>query len=157
VNLTQKDVQEIVALLDASSFDELIIETARFKLTLRRGGAGWTEERETRAQPPNRPHDRNVAVGSGDLVAGAPKVTLKPGEIAVHPPLTGTFYRAPKPGAAPFVDVGSKVDTHTVVAIIESMKLMTPVEAGAAGTVAEICVSNATFVEQGAVLMKLRK
>jgi acetyl-CoA carboxylase biotin carboxyl carrier protein len=148
VNLTQKDVQEIVALLDASSFDELIVETARFKLTLRRGGAGWTEERETRAAQAATP---------AAVKPAAPKVTLKPGEIAVHPPLTGTFYRAPKPGAAPFVDVGSKVDVHTVVAIIESMKLMTPVEAGAAGTVAEICVANATFVEQAAILMKLTK
>jgi acetyl-CoA carboxylase biotin carboxyl carrier protein len=150
VNLTQKDVQEIVALLDASSFDELVIETPRFKLTLRRGGAGWTEERETLAAP--------AAVAPAVAVKPAtPKVMLKPGEIAVHPPLTGTFYRAPKPGAAPFVDVGSKVDVHTVVAIIESMKLMTPVEAGAAGTVAEICVANATFVEAGAVLMKLKR
>jgi acetyl-CoA carboxylase biotin carboxyl carrier protein len=149
VNLTQKDVQEIVALLDASSFDELIVETPRFKLTLRRGGAGWTEERETRAEQATAP--------AAAAKPAAPKITLKPGEIAVHPPLTGTFYRAPKPGAAPFVEVGSKVDAHTVVAIIESMKLMTPVEAGAAGTIAEICVANATFVEQGAVLMKLKK
>lgn len=148
MNLTQKDVQEIVALLDASSFDELVVETPRFKLTLRRGGAGWTEERETRAAQAAAPAATKPA---------APKITLKPGQIAVHPPLTGTFYRAPKPGAAPFVQVGSKVEKDTVVAIIESMKLMTPVSAGAAGTVAEICVENAAFVEQGAVLMKLRK
>lgn len=153
MNLTHKDIQEIAALLDASPYDELIVETPRFKLTLRRGGAGWTQESET--QPPNRLDKRGTPTGSGDLVAG-PKVVLAPGEIGVVPPLTGTFYRAPKPGAAPFVDVGSRVDEHAVVAIIESMKLMTPVHAGAAGTVSEICVANAAFVEQGAVLMKLK-
>ena len=42
MNLTHKDVQEIVALLESSHFDELIVETAAFKLTLRRGGVGWT-------------------------------------------------------------------------------------------------------------------
>lgn len=147
MNLTHKDIEEIVALLDASSFDEMIIETPRFKLTLRRSGAAWTEERETHNAAP---------ATAAPVKPAAPKVTLAPGEVAVHPPLTGTFYRSPKPGAPPFVDIGSRVDEDTVVAIIESMKLMTPVHAGAKGAVAEICVANAAFVGQDAVLMKLR-
>jgi acetyl-CoA carboxylase biotin carboxyl carrier protein len=147
VILTQKDVAEIVSLLDGSRFDELVVETARFKLTVRRSGTGWTQETETRgAEAPKQAQAKRAA----------PKVALALGEIAVHPPLVGTFYRAPKPGAPPFVEVGSAVDEHTVVAIIESMKLMTPVHAGARGTVSEICVENAGFVEQDSVLMKLK-
>jgi acetyl-CoA carboxylase biotin carboxyl carrier protein len=147
VIITQKDVEEIVALLDASRFDELVVETARFKLTVRRSGAGWTQETETKsADAPKQAQAKRAA----------PKVSLAPGEIAVHPPLVGTFYRAPKPGALPFVEVGAVVREDTVVAIIESMKLMTPVHAGANGTVAEICVENAAFVEQDSVLMKLK-
>lgn len=147
MNLTHKDVQEIVALLNASAFDELIVETPAFKLILRRGGAGWTQQHETR--------------GAEAAPAAAPKakagaVKLAPGEIAVSAPLPGTFYRAPKPGADPFVDVGATVTPDTVVAIIETMKLMTPVHAGAAGTVSDICVANAAFIERDTILMKLK-
>jgi acetyl-CoA carboxylase biotin carboxyl carrier protein len=70
-------------------------------------------------------------------------------------PLLGTFYRAPQPGAPPFVDVGGSVEADTVVAIIETMKLMNPVYAGTAGTVTEICLDDGQFAEQGAILMRV--
>jgi acetyl-CoA carboxylase biotin carboxyl carrier protein len=70
-------------------------------------------------------------------------------------PLLGTFYRAPQPGAPPFVDVGSRVEQDTVVAIIETMKLMNPVYAGTTGTVGEICLGDGQFAEQDAVLMRI--
>jgi acetyl-CoA carboxylase biotin carboxyl carrier protein len=74
----------------------------------------------------------------------------------VRAPLLGTFYRAPRPGAPPFVSVGSEVEPHTVVCIIETMKLMNSVTAGVTGTVAEILVENAQFAGQGSVLMRIR-
>jgi acetyl-CoA carboxylase biotin carboxyl carrier protein len=67
--------------------------------------------------------------------------------------LPGTFYRAPRPGAAPFVEVGDEVAEDTVVAIIETMKLMNSVHAGTRGRVAEICLENAEPAGQGAALM----
>jgi acetyl-CoA carboxylase biotin carboxyl carrier protein len=70
-------------------------------------------------------------------------------------PLPGTFYRAPQPGAPPFVDIGGRVEPGTVVAIIETMKLMNPVYPGAAGTVTEICLDDGQFAEQGTVLMRV--
>ena len=70
--------------------------------------------------------------------------------------MVGTFYRAPTPGAPPFVDVGSQVGEHTVVGIIEVMKLMNSISAGALGTVTEICVSDGELVEAGQVLMRLQ-
>ncbi|MGH1554677.1 acetyl-CoA carboxylase biotin carboxyl carrier protein [Streptomyces sp. L7] len=72
---------------------------------------------------------------------------------AVTPPLLGTFYRAPQPGAEPFVEVGSQVEPGTVVGIVETMKMMSPVHAGVAGHVVEICLDDATFAEAGSVLM----
>lgn len=147
--LTKADVEEIVKILDASPFDELKIETPRFKLTISRGESGWTEERETKSIS-NEPQRAEAA--KPDARAAA----LGPGMIAVTPPIVGTFYRAPKPGAAPFVEVGSKVDEDTVVAIIETMKLMNSVRAGARGVVAEICAENAEFVEEGRAIMILR-
>ncbi len=73
--------------------------------------------------------------------------------MAVHPPLLGTFYRAPKPGAPPFVDVGDRVDEDAVVGIVETMKMMTPVHAGVRGTVVEFRTDNGEFADVDAVLV----
>jgi acetyl-CoA carboxylase biotin carboxyl carrier protein len=73
----------------------------------------------------------------------------------VRAPLLGTFYRAPQPGAPPYVEIGSQVAADTVVALIETMKLMNPVYAGTAGRVSEICLDDGQFAEQDAVLMRV--
>ena len=78
------------------------------------------------------------------------------GLVAVRAPLPGTFYRVPRPGAAPFVEVGSRVGADTVVGIVETMKLFNSVTADAAGTVAEICLDNAEFADRGATLLRIR-
>ncbi len=75
--------------------------------------------------------------------------------MAVVAPLPGTFYRAPRPGAAPFVEVGDAVSEDTVVAIVETMKLMNSVHAGVRGRVAEICLGNAEPTAQGGTLMRI--
>ena len=67
----------------------------------------------------------------------------------MRPPLLGTFYRAPQPGAPPFVEVGDQVDEETVVGIVETMKMMTPVHAGVRGTVVEFRLGNGEFAEAG--------
>jgi acetyl-CoA carboxylase biotin carboxyl carrier protein len=73
--------------------------------------------------------------------------------VAVAAPLPGTFYRAPRPGAAPFVEVGDTVGEDTVVAIVETMKLMNSVHAGTRGRVTEIRLANAEPVARGVTLM----
>jgi acetyl-CoA carboxylase biotin carboxyl carrier protein len=75
----------------------------------------------------------------------------------VTPPLLGTFYRAPQPGAAPFVEEGSIVEAETVVGIVETMKMMNPVHAGVAGRVMRICLADAAFAEAGATLMLIEE
>jgi acetyl-CoA carboxylase biotin carboxyl carrier protein len=69
----------------------------------------------------------------------------------------GTFYRAPEPGAAPFVTEGDTIRPGQQVALIEAMKLMIPVEAERAGEVAEILVADRAPVEYGQPLMLLRE
>jgi acetyl-CoA carboxylase biotin carboxyl carrier protein len=98
--------------------------------------------------------------GTGGTEAGAPAAARKSGTgsdraglVAVAAPLPGTFYRAPRPGAAAFVEVGDEVSEDTVVAIVETMKLMNSVHAGTRGRVAEICLENAETAAQGATLM----
>jgi len=88
--------------------------------------------------------------------AGAGAEGSEAGLVAVRAPLPGTFYRAPRPGAAPFVEVGSRVSADTVIGIVETMKLMNSVPAGVAGTVAEFCLANAEFAAHGATLLRIR-
>ncbi len=70
--------------------------------------------------------------------------------------MIGTFYRAPAPGAPPFVEVGATVEPDTVVCIIEVMKMMNSVAAGIAGTIVEVCPKNAHPVEYGQPLFRVR-
>jgi biotin carboxyl carrier protein len=86
---------------------------------------------------------------------GAVPAPAADGSLTIVAPILGTFYRAPAPGAVPFVDVGSRVEADTVVCLIEVMKMMNPIPAGVAGTIAAICVENAELVEYGAPLFRV--
>ena len=156
MKLTNEDVQEILQLLDASSFDVLQLQTERFKLTLRRKGQGdWSQETQVLSAP-------NLLQTAAHAPIASPGSATKPvdarraGWIEVRASLPGTFYRAPKPGAPAFVEMGSRVEEDTVVGIIETMKLMNAVHAGACGEIAEVCFENAQFAEPGAVLMRIK-
>jgi acetyl-CoA carboxylase biotin carboxyl carrier protein len=161
MDLTNDDVAEILALLDSLPYDELDLQTPRFRLTLRRGPGGWTEESQTLTEPtavtpaPNGSAASPAAVSQPTTESAAPQRPAQAAEglVTVAAPLPGTFYRAPRPGAAPFVEVGDEVREDTVVAIVETMKLMNSVPAGTRGRVAEICLENAEPVGQGTTLM----
>jgi acetyl-CoA carboxylase biotin carboxyl carrier protein len=86
----------------------------------------------------------------------SPLPELPPGTRVIESPMVGTFYRAPEPGAKPFVEPGQKVKPDTIVCIIEVMKLMNSVEAGIAGTVTHVFVENAAVVEAGQPLIAVR-
>ena len=81
---------------------------------------------------------------------------LPAGTHVIKSPMVGTFYRAPEPGAKPFVEPGKKVKPGTIVCIIEVMKLMNSVEAGVAGTVTHVFVENGAPVEAGQPLIAIR-
>jgi acetyl-CoA carboxylase biotin carboxyl carrier protein len=164
MDLTDEDVTDILALLDSLPYDELDLQTPRFRLTLRRTPDGWTQSVESRsvpsvlpAAPPEGPAGApDAAAPEGGSPEGGSDAGGADGElVAVRAPLPGTFYRAPRPGAAPFVEVGSQVGPDTVVGIVETMKLMNSVTAGVDGTVAEICLGNAEFAAHGATLLRI--
>lgn len=77
------------------------------------------------------------------LVATDKKLT------AIKSPMVGTFYRAPAPGAKPYVESGEEVKPGQVVCIVEAMKLMNEIESEVAGRIVKICVENAQAVEFG--------
>jgi acetyl-CoA carboxylase biotin carboxyl carrier protein len=145
--LSAEDVAEIVAILDGSDYQTLDIKTSRFRLRVARDGDGWAQEwdwsDETASQAGLAPPPPDAAAGEN---ADAK---------AICAPLPGTFYRAPQPGAPPFVAAGDSVTTETVIGIIETMKLMNPVHAGRDGIIGEILAENGAMVAKGETLMRL--
>jgi acetyl-CoA carboxylase biotin carboxyl carrier protein len=155
VSLTAADVAEILKLIEESTFDELNLEIDGIKLTLRRGGgveSSGAPAFATASTQPVTPAPASPAPAAPTKVA-----VLDPNVKEVPAPLLGTFYRAPKPGAPPFVEVGAVVEEDTVVGIIEVMKLMNTVRAGVRGTVTEILVRDGELVEYGESLLRVRK
>tara|TARA_B100000965_G_C19117567_1_gene551827 strand:+ start:50 stop:535 length:486 start_codon:yes stop_codon:yes gene_type:complete len=76
--------------------------------------------------------------------------------VDVTAPMVGTFYTAPAPGEAPFVEIGNRINAGQTICILEAMKLMNELEAEVAGEVVEILVDNGTPVEFGQVLMRVK-
>ena len=181
--LEHEDVEEILKLLDATPVREFELETQRFKIILRRGAGGnWTQECETR-DAADRVAGGNDAggkaaggkgaagsgafagVGAGEALVAKATVTSPDAATAniegageareIRAPLVGTFYRSPKPGAPPFVETGSVVGVESVVAIVETMKLMTSIYAGHSGRIAEILIDDGQFVAQNQLLMRV--
>jgi acetyl-CoA carboxylase biotin carboxyl carrier protein len=102
----------------------------------------------THATAPSAPPRALSPASAAAAVKGKPGHADRPDHcIAVKAPNLGTFYRAPKPGAAPYVSVGQTVDANTEVCLIEVMKLFTSVLAGVAGTVRELLVEDGGLVE----------
>jgi len=149
MTLTAKDVAEIMRLLEQSSFDSLSLEIDGVKLNLQRGSPA-----------PLRPTAAATPAAESQPVPSAPpksKPPSEPGLAEVISPLLGIFYRAPKPGEPPFVEVGSQVAEDTVIGIIEVMKLMNSVRAGARGEVVEILAENGALVEFDEILLRVRR
>jgi acetyl-CoA carboxylase biotin carboxyl carrier protein len=149
MSLTAAEVAEIMRLVEQSGFDELNLEIDGTKISLRRGAAVQTSAPTpaTVPAPPPGPPPAPIAASIG----ADPSVQDLPS------PLLGTFYRAPKPGAPPFVEVGAPVEADTIIGIIEVMKLMNTVRAGVRGTVAEVLAADGALVEFGETLLRVRK
>jgi acetyl-CoA carboxylase biotin carboxyl carrier protein len=157
VPLTAKDVAEITRLLEESDFLELRLEHEGFKLTLKRAGAprSATDDRATAAHAAAVPASWSAPESAVAQPRGS--ATDDPSLIEVTAPLLGIFYRAARPGAAPYVEVGSVLEEDTVIGIIEVMKLMNSVRAEVRGTVVEILVADGSAVEQGQVLLRVSR
>jgi acetyl-CoA carboxylase biotin carboxyl carrier protein len=114
----------------------------------------------TGAHPPGAPvvavpHPPAAEPGAGEAVADGPGAARTVDRHHVCAPTVGIFYRAPEPGAPPFVEVGDVVRSGQQVAIVETMKLLIPVKADQAGTVVEILKEDGEGAEHGEPLMAL--
>ena len=145
-DLNYDDVRKILAILDASTLDEVHIEIGDFKLDVRRRGAAAP----LRSPAVEAPVQTKPAPASAKA---PPSVALAPGQFALSAPMLGTFYRAPSPDAPPFIQVGSVVSADDTLCIIEVMKLMNTIKAGKPGRVVAIAAENGTLVEFGQTLI----
>jgi len=167
MGLTHQDVQKILAILDQADCEEVHLEFGDLKLDFRKHGklddARRAQPHEATVSPQVSPQMTKVS-GEATTIAVLPtepetgrKETLPEGVVAVISPMLGTCYRAPSPGAKPFVEVGSSVRTDDTVCLVEVMKLFSSLKAGVAGTVEKILFENATLVEYGQPLIWIRK
>jgi acetyl-CoA carboxylase biotin carboxyl carrier protein len=90
------------------------------------------------------------------LAAAAAGPAGTAGLVTVPAPMVGVFYRAPEPGAPPFVEVGSTVEAGATMGLVEVMKMFNSVTAAESGEVVEILVENDDFVEFGQPLFTIR-
>jgi acetyl-CoA carboxylase biotin carboxyl carrier protein len=147
VSLTAKDVAEILRILEESSFDTLSLEMDGVKLNLQRGTAAPVQQLQ---------HSPSSMAVTPPSVRVKSKPPCEAGLLDIPSPLLGIFYRAPKPGEPPYVEVGSRIEENTVIGIIEVMKLMNSVRAGVKGVVVETLVENGAAIEYGEILMRVR-
>lgn len=174
--LTLADIERLIEVLSRSALDELELEMGGSRLKLSKhapqapatqavAGAQhpvfhtFTVPQSSAQAPPPEPAPP-VRAAAGPAPEGAeillPKSAAPAGSVELKSPMVGTFYRAPGPGADPFVKIGDRVKKGQTLCIIEAMKLFNEIEAEADGVVADILVENAQPVEYGECLMLLQ-
>lgn len=151
-----KDIKAIIDLMKKNSISEFELERADFKIKLKRGSNGV---------PASIPYEDSattvIAGATSSVPIAAPPALAQAtaggtGELDIKSPMIGTFYRAPSPESASYVEIGSEVNAETVVCIIEAMKVMNEIKAEVKGVLTQILVENAKPVEFGQPLFKIR-
>jgi acetyl-CoA carboxylase biotin carboxyl carrier protein len=142
-------IRDLATLLKETDLSEIEVEQAGFRIRVARALSVPAPAPAAQVEP-QRPAP---LLPSGD--AGSAGALADP---ARHPgvvpsPMVGTAYRAPEPGAKPFVDVGDTVEAGQTILIVEAMKHMNEVAAPRAGRVVEILVEDGQPVEYGEPLM----
>jgi len=139
-------IRELAKLLDETGLTEIEIERAGLRVRVGRSGGSVTHITSHGAPAASPPSTAAAAA------AVAPADPAKhPG--AVTSPMVGTAYRGAAPGAAPFVDLGSKVVVGETLLIIEAMKTMNQIPAPRSGTVTQILIEDGQPVEFGEPLV----
>jgi acetyl-CoA carboxylase biotin carboxyl carrier protein len=138
-----RKVKKLIDLLEESGINEIEIREGEesVRITRHAPGAQTTYLAPPMAAPP-----------PPAASTGAAPAKTEPAEVPGHrvtAPMVGTFYRAPSPGASPFVEIGSAVEVGDTLCIIEAMKMLNPIEADKAGTIREALVENGHPVEYG--------
>ena len=149
VAIDRELIHELADLLEETGLDEIEIEQNGMRVRVAR--------RPTVVHVPPQV-DESIARAAAVPPVAVPMPAPAPVDPAKHPgavtsPMVGTAYRAPEPGARPFVDIGSQVKTGDTLLIVEAMKTMNQIPAPRAGTVTQILFEDGQPVEYGQPLM----
>lgn len=159
MTFSHEDVRKILAILDEADCEEMHIEVGDLKIDFRKHASPEGVRHEPR-------EERDATSATLPIAAAAPSPVIPKattlaappdGVAVVASPMLGTCYRAPSPGAKPFVEVGSRVGPDDTVCLVEVMKLFSSLKAGVGGTVESILFENATLVEYGQPLIWIRR
>lgn len=172
MGLTPGEIQALLELFEASTWQEMTVDLGddHLHVSRRTNGSASTPvppavAAPAPASPPPAPAVTPAAGGGNGAAAGEPGPQRSepplpaPGSaagVAVSAPSVGLFWRSPAPGAAPFVEVGSRVAPDDTIAIIEVMKLMNSVTAGVAGEVTAVLARDGELVEFGQPIVRVR-
>ena len=154
-----KDIKAIIDLMKRNDLAEFQMEKEGFKIRIKRGAEGYVPSvvRTVEAMPSHALPAGQPAPAATSPSNSSPATPAAPANVKeIVSPMVGTFYRAPSPDAASFVEVGQQVDEETVVCIIEAMKVMNEIKAEVKGTVTEACAENGKPVEFGQALFKVK-
>ncbi len=144
-NVVDQDlIRDLATLLTETELTEIEVEHDDFRIRVARSPAGVSAAAPVLA-----------AASSVAPPAAPPTTAAQPGS---HPgtlksPMVGTAYRAPEPGARPFVEVGTNVTSGQTVLIVEAMKTMNPITAPSSGTITAVFVDDGQPVEFGEPLL----
>jgi acetyl-CoA carboxylase biotin carboxyl carrier protein len=147
-----KDIKAIIDLMKKNAISEFELEKQDFKIKLKRG-MGYAVSGEEISVPN---FAAPVAISPGQAIPAPLQPPPSTGELEIKSPMIGTFYRAPSPEAAPYVDIGTEVNPESVVCIVEAMKVMNEIKAEVKGVVTQVLLENAKPVEFGQPLFKIR-
>ena len=150
-----EDIEALIERFQASDCTELHVRFEGFELQLStdaEAGGGDPAPSRPRAAPAAARSTPSPTAGAAP--SAAPAVGLAGLEI-VRAPYQGLFYRAPKPGDPPFVEVGAVVGPDSDLCLVEVMKLFTAVRAGTSGKVVKILASDGAMVDGGQPLFAI--
>ena|SRR5687768_2687229 len=162
--MTNDEIKELIQIVIESGVAELEVQRGEDRVRIRRSSMNPpTQEIVVSSAVPAQPSYSPANVSAGPPQSGAFSLTV-PAEPATDPkiaivksPIVGTYYDAPSPSAASFVNVGDTVRPGQVLCIIESMKLMNEIEAEVGGILAGKLVQNGSPIEYGEALFTIRQ
>ena len=137
-----------------NSVSEFELEKQDFKIRLKRGTNGGIAAVAS-DEPPMLTYMQSAGAIPAPIAPVAAPVPAS-NELEIKSPMIGTFYRAPSPESAAYVEVGAEVNPDTVVCIIEAMKVMNEIKAEMKGVITQVIVENAKPVEFGQPMFKIR-
>ena len=146
-----KELKALFRLMEGNDVEELELEEGGKRVRIRRRSP---EAAAHRGQVVSTAHPPVQTAAATPLLPG-PGGAEAAGLIPVESPMVGTFYRAPAPGAEPYVKEGDLIHKGTVLCIIEAMKLMNEIEAEVSGRIVKIPIENGQPVEFGQALFLL--